>query len=852
MEKNKNEIFFTYIDSLDNPDLLNNYQFKKPSLNQYAENYLANLDNLKSLNDFKRNNSIKNFKDNNSSVKALSNDKTNNDSIINTNILSNSISKINGIFNSNRNEESIAKNKLKTKDNLVIEHLKKNFQMETNSPDNISKIDDINKTKKDNIYCFSYVNQNKSKNILQDFYKKISPSQSQKFNSPLFSALKSSDSNYSSFKVLIKDYKMKNKLNFSKRLNSYNDIRNNKNKRFLLKKRIKDRNIRVQKTQKEFSKSFLYKNLLTNYISSDRDKFRKKINYNKKNSIRLQMSKFSEIRNMDDSISQIHSYTQRYKQNKSYSQSMEDYWKEKELKKQIKIERIRKEKILKEKREMTDRPKINENSRKIVERITNNSCINVFDRLSGLKKSQLIYNEKISNLRNENSLSRITLNTEKSFKNYINRSKIEIRNDNYFSSFKQIEDNNKKLIKKFNNIKERKNDIEKKHNLNKIKKFINTNINRRNSFINKKENIKFLKKGLKLCNITESEITKIYDKHNKIKPNICKPKIMYKKIKLKNNLIEKEIQNRDNNLEKSKPINKDIIYKIDNSIQINRNNENFLNYNNKENIYSTLTFGNKNQILYPVNINQIKKDNNIRINNRASYIKKSKNIKEENINILSNRNENKNNMFKKYHCSVYNKRNENKTELNNFKSIIISGNEDNNQYFKNVNNNNLKNGKLSKTIMDSISHFENESLIGNKLFNSFIFNSDSHKFNENNNGNNNTINSNLIDTKKYFKIPLKSELKKQKNLRARTKTDYSTYNNNNNFIINDNNILLSEQATNNNEVSSKVNYQVNNGMNNKIDNYKFIKKNIENNDIERRRLELLKLLNFSSKIGIDQ
>ena len=154
--------------------------------------------------------------------------------------------------------------------------------------------------------------------------------------------------------------------------------------------------------------------------------------------------------------------------------------------------------------------------------------------------------------------------------------------------------------------------------------------------------------------------------------------------------------------------------------------------------------------------------------------------------------------------------------------------------------------------MDSISHFENESLIGNKLFNSFIFNSDSVRFNENNNGNNNTINNNLIDTKKYFKIPLKSELKKQKNLRARTKTDYSTYNNNNNFIINDNNILLSEQATNNNEVSSKVNYKVNNGMNNKIDNYKYIKKNIENNDIERRRLELLKLLNFSSKIGIDQ
>lgn len=847
MEKNKNEILFTYIDSLDSPHLIRNYQYKKPSLNQYAENYLANLDNLKSLNDFKRNNSIKNFNDNNSSVKALSNDKTNNDSIINTNILSNSISKINGIFNSNRNEEYNAMDKLKAKGNLVIEHLKKNFQIGANSPDNISKLDDINITKKDNIYCFSNVNQNKSKNLLPaDFYKKISPSESKRFNSPLFSAMKSSSSNYSNFKVFIKDNKLNNKLNFSKSLNSYNDIKSNKSKSFLFHKRIKDNNIKAHKIKKKFSKSFLYKNILTNYISSDRNKLRKKINYNKKSSIRLQMSKFSEIHNTDDSISQIHSYTQRNKQNKSYSQSMEDYWKEKEFKKQIKIERIRKEKILKEKNEMRDRPKINENSRKIVERITNNSSINVFDRLSGLKKSQLIYNEKISNLKNENSLSRMTLNTEKSFKNYINNNKIKIGNDNYFSSFKQIENNNNKLIEKFNNIKGRKNDIEKKHNLNKIKKFINTNINQRNSFINKKENIKYLKKGLKLCNITESEITKDFEMHNNINSNIIKPKIMYQKLKLKNNLIEKEMQNRDNNLESSKPINKDII-KIGNSIQFNRNNDNLLNYNCKENNNSTLAFENKSHKLYPVNISQIKKNNNIENNNRKSFIKNSKNIKEDNINILPNRNEGKNNIFKNYHCSVYNKRNEDKTELNNFKNIIISSNKDNDQYFNNANNNDLNNRKKRKANMDSINHFENESLIGNKLFNSSISNLDSHRSNENNNVNNNTINTNLIDTKKYFEIPLKSELKNQKDLRARIKTDYSTYNYNN-FIRNDNNILSSEPIMNNNEVSNKYNYKMNNGINNN----EFTKKNVPKNDIKRRRLELLKLLNFSSKIGIDQ
>jgi hypothetical protein len=263
----------------------------------------------------------------------------------------------------------------------------------------------------------------------------------------------------------------------------------------------------------------------------------------------------------------------------------------------------------------------------------------------------------------------------------------------------------------------------------------------------------------------------------------------------------------------------------------------------KEKNNSTSFFDNKNQILDLVNIGQIKKNNNIRINNRPSYIKNSKNIKEENINILPERNENINNMFKNYHCSVYNKRNENKTELNNFKNVIISGNQDSNQYFKNANNN-LNNSIFRKSNMDSISNFENESSIGNKLFNSFISNRDSLKFNENNNGNDNIINSNLIDTKKYFKIPLKSELKNQKDLRARIKTDYSTYNNNN--------FLSNERVTNNNEVSNKFNYQINDGKSNKTYNYEFIKKNIPKNDIKRRRLELLKVLNFSSKIGIEQ
>lgn len=129
MDRNNNDLLITYLDSLETSDIYNNYKFKKiPSLNQYAENYLANLDNLKSINDLNTNNNIKNFNDNNSSIKALSNDLTNNDSIMNTNIQTNQISKVYEIFSSNKTDDFSDIEKLKTKSNLAIEHLKRNFQ----------------------------------------------------------------------------------------------------------------------------------------------------------------------------------------------------------------------------------------------------------------------------------------------------------------------------------------------------------------------------------------------------------------------------------------------------------------------------------------------------------------------------------------------------------------------------------------------------------------------------------------------------------------------------------------------------------------------------------------------------
>ena len=178
MDKNNNDLLITYLDSLETSDIYSNYKFKKiPSLNQYAENYLANLDNLKSMNDLNTNINLNNFNDNNSSVKALSNDITNNDSIMNTNIQTNQMSKVYEIFSGNKTDDFSDIVKLKTKSNLAIEHLKKNFQIKTKTPYSISKTNKQNLIKKNDINYLSNVSQNKSKNLLSELYKKISPSE---------------------------------------------------------------------------------------------------------------------------------------------------------------------------------------------------------------------------------------------------------------------------------------------------------------------------------------------------------------------------------------------------------------------------------------------------------------------------------------------------------------------------------------------------------------------------------------------------------------------------------------------------------------------------------------------------
>ena len=146
MELDKNGLFFTYLDSIETPDLYSSYQIKKfPSLNEYAENYLANLDKKKVNNNDINSISNDNYNDNNSSVKIFSNDI----SITETNIQTNQISKINNDkYTSNKYDETndIEKpfnNQLKTRNNLSIEHLKRNFNNNTKKSETLSKLSSI-------------------------------------------------------------------------------------------------------------------------------------------------------------------------------------------------------------------------------------------------------------------------------------------------------------------------------------------------------------------------------------------------------------------------------------------------------------------------------------------------------------------------------------------------------------------------------------------------------------------------------------------------------------------------------------------------------------------------------------
>ena len=295
----------------------------------------------------------------------------------------------------------------------------------------------------------------KNKETRNKCYKKIIPLKTNKIDSRLFF-------NYKKSKPvqLEEKYKFSNSnktqynLYFHRSDNKFNN--NNMNKKTLLNNTNK---IRLNKINKYYQISPLFQILTSNRKETDRNIKTKLIN------------SFTEN-------SQCESTASKNPGNKIHSITLNDYWKEKEIKKRIKLAKIKEEKTIKELGQLRDKPKINKNSKKIAEKLGSNSNSTVFERLSG-SCNKILFNERKINLLTQ------TNKKPKTFKKFIQTTKSIKIEKNYginpdFQTIKQTakKDSNNKI----KNI--RYNTIKNENKIRKIKGIIkidyNTEIRQKN------------------------------------------------------------------------------------------------------------------------------------------------------------------------------------------------------------------------------------------------------------------------------------------------------------------------------------------------------------------------------------
>ena len=637
MEHIKNDSLFTYVDSIDTQDFLSNYKLKKfPKLNHYAEMYLENLEkeklnkeinsNTDSKDNINLNLNIDIINDNASSIKGLSYDITNNDSIINNNL---QLNKIKYAHNKNESNES----NFKSVNYLAIEKLKENIQNKSKNKNNIiSKVNTlsiIQDNKNNNVYQ----NQMKNKETRNKCYKKIIPLKTNKIDSRLFF-------NYKKSKPVQLEEKYKFSNNNKTQYNLYfhrsdNKFNNNMNKKTLLNNNNK---IRLNKINKYYQISPLFQILTSNRKETDRNIKTKLIN------------SFTEN-------SQCESTASKNPGNKIYSITLNDYWKEKEIKKRIKLAKIKEEKTMKELGQLRDKPKINKNSKKIAEKLGSNSNSTVFERLSG-SCNKILFNERKINLLTQ------TNKKPKTFKKFIQTTKSIKIEKNYginpdFQTIKQTakKDSNNKIkniryntIKNENKIRKikgiikidynteirQKNKVQKimqrnKNDIYKVEtnrfnnKYINKNTNFDKSInkLNENENFNLLYNNNIFYNNNSTE--NIISQKNQINDNI-KYLIKNKRLKLFLN------KNKSSRNVKSEEIS--TYRKIDNKINnqkkdLNQKNKNINQLTNEDDL-----FLDNNITEFNLSSNEFKDDKNITNNNviiNNYNLKRKNNSRNKNI-----------------------------------------------------------------------------------------------------------------------------------------------------------------------------------------------------------------------------
>ena len=638
MEHIKNDSLFTYVDSIDTQDFLSNYKLKKfPKLNHYAEMYLENLEKEKLNKEINSNTDSKDntnlnlnidiINDNASSIKGLSYDITNNDSIINNNL---QLNKIKYAHNQNESSES----NFKSVNYLAIEKLKENIQNKSKNKNNIiSKVNTlsiIQDNKNNNVYQ----NQMKNKETRNKCYKKIIPLKTNKIDSRLFF-------NYKKSKPVQLDEKYKfsnsNKtqynLYFHRSDNKFNN--NNMNKKTLLNNTNK---IRLNKINKYYQISPLFQILTSNRKETDRNIKTKLIN------------SFTEN-------SQCESTASKNPGNKIYSITLNDYWKEKEIKKRIKLAKIKEEKTMKELGQLRDKPKINKNSKKIAEKLGSNSNSTVFERLSG-SCNKILFNERKINLLTQ------TNKKPKTFKKFIQTTKSIKIEKNYginpdFQTIKQTakKDSNNKIkniryntIKNENKIRKIKGIIKIDYNTeirqkNKVQKMMQRNKNDiykvetnrfNNKYINKNTNFdKSINKLNENENFNLLYNNNIFYNNNSTENIISQKNQINDKIKylIKNKRLKLFLnKNKSSRNVKSEEIS--TYRKIDNKInnqkkKLNQKNKNINQLTNEDDL-----FLDNNITEFNLSSNEFKDDKNITNNNviiNNYNLKRKNNSRNKNI-----------------------------------------------------------------------------------------------------------------------------------------------------------------------------------------------------------------------------
>ena len=560
-------------------------------------------------------------------------------------------------------------------------------------------------------------------------------------NTPNFNSKSSSNTNINSINKNkpTNNFTQRKKCNNNKIIN--NDVidknskkikhKESKNKKFKNKEATKTPTTRKNLTPTKIPGIWVESNILNYNKTYSIDK-NENNNINKTNNYNITSTSYIHSNNNNNNISNNNS-------NISSINSTELYWKRKEKEKEKKLEKLRTERLLKEEKELQDRPKINNNSKKIIDRKCKN--LDVFDRLSDINQ--------LKNHRQE--LEKIRDQFKESHTPYIN--------DNSRRMKRTIDD-----LYNWKNVNERKK-TESANNFNKLMNKKQIKINplseeilreKKSEYLNKKVEDRLLEQGRKQKYKNEIErqkylqnmtMAKKYTNNEYINVHsryLESPHSSHDRLNEKNyKSCDRIIKRGNKNDYKTVPMNNNnnsFVFKEGNNVHSQGQLNNYKNNNMNE---KEVFLNNNGNNLINGNINNyINNNNNLGFKiQKNNLLGNNQNINQNSDNILDNNNNKnvKNNHYQYFpnYKSSFNEKNNNIS--NNYKIIK---NKDN--YNINKNNFRTENNNFNKNVL--IEQY-NTNIFRNNIPLNYIsknnsFNKNEDKFNNILYQNNNNMNPN--------------------------------------------------------------------------------------------------------------